>query len=472
MRRTETARRDIEDRRKLAAMEPAVMAAEKEWAAHLGSSIPVTSQKLETNVDDLAREITAQHYFARDPGGRMYRFKDGVYRPGGERFITGKVKELYGAWGLAAKWTIHKSAEVVEYIRVDCPDLWTDPPATTINVVNGLVDVHSRDLKPHRHEFYSTVQLPVRFDPAARCPEWDKFISEVFPEDSEAIAWEIPAWLMTPQNSIQKAVLLLGEGSNGKSTYLRACIAFIGKQNTSALSLHKLEQDKFAAARLIGKLANICPDLPTAHLSVTSMFKALTGGDVISAEWKFKDSFEYVPFCKLIFSANQPPHTDDSTHGFFRRWQVIPFNRSFEDGAEGTAKREDLDGRLADPAELSGVLNKALYALEKIQHNGFTQSDSMRAAWADFRSATDPLIVWLDQNTVTLPNAMVPKADLITAFNKHLTDAGRPAITKTAFGLAIKRARQSIEATQRTWRGKMTDVYTGIGMASHQEQPE
>jgi putative DNA primase/helicase len=85
------------------------------------------------------------------------------------------------------------------------------------------------------------VQLPVKFDPVARCPAWDKFISEVFPGDSEAIAWEISAWLMTPDTSIQKAILLMGDGANGKSTYLRAVLAFIGKHNAAAVSLHKLE---------------------------------------------------------------------------------------------------------------------------------------------------------------------------------------------------------------------------------------
>jgi putative DNA primase/helicase len=194
------------------------------------------------------------------------------------------VKSLYSAWGLEAHWTKHRSDEVIEYIRVDAPELWTQPPVDAINVLNGLLDVRTRKLRPHSHEFLSAVQLPVAFDPAARCPAWDKFIAEVFPGDSEAIAWEIPAWLMMPTNPIQKAVLLLGEGSNGKSTYLRACVAFIGKSNTAALSLHKLEQDKFAAARLMGKLANVCPDLPTGHLTSTMMFKALTGGDVLSAE--------------------------------------------------------------------------------------------------------------------------------------------------------------------------------------------
>src|SRR5258708_27544575 len=144
-------------------------------------------------------------------------------------------------------------------------------------------------LSPNSADFLSPVQLPVKFAPDARCPKWDKFISEVFPGDAEAIAWEIPAWLMTPDTSIQKAILLMGDGANGKSTYLRAVLAFIGKHNAAAVSLHKLENDRFSAARLIGRLANICPDLPSADLTGTSMFKAITGGDEIEAEYNVKD---------------------------------------------------------------------------------------------------------------------------------------------------------------------------------------
>ena len=36
----------------------------------------------------------------------------------------------------------------------------------------------------------------------------EKFIAEVFPEDTEAIAWEIPAWLMTPRRSDQNETSL------------------------------------------------------------------------------------------------------------------------------------------------------------------------------------------------------------------------------------------------------------------------
>ena len=54
------------------------------------------------------------------------------------------------------------------------------------------------------------------------------------------------------------------------------------------------------------------------------------------AEYKFKDSFEFVPYARLVFSANHPPKSQDASPAFFRRWLVVPFERTFADGAPDT----------------------------------------------------------------------------------------------------------------------------------------
>lgn len=324
------------------------------------------------SVYQIAEAIGGRHRFARDSGGRLYVFRGGTYQADGASLVRQKVKQFLERMRMASKWTSHKAEEVLKYIEVDAPQLWDRPKTDVVNVLNGLLDVTTRVISPHSAEFLSPVQLPVKFDPDQRCPMWDQFISEVFPGDSEAIAWEIPAWLMTPDTSIQKAILLLGDGANGKSTYLRGVLAFIGKHNTAAVSLHKLENDRFSAARLIGKLANICPDLPSTDLTSTSIFKAITGGDSLMAEYKFKDSFEIVPHARLVFSANHPPKSQDASPAFFRRWLVVPFQRTFASGAPDTIPSDKLDAILSDPAELSGVLNKALEALAAIRTRGLS----------------------------------------------------------------------------------------------------
>lgn len=80
--------------------------------------------------------------------------------------------------------------------------------------------------------------------------------------------------------------MLLGPGGNGKSTFLEVVTKMLGSDNVSAVTLQALNDDKFAPARLYGKLANVFADLPPKALTSASIFKAIVGGDTISLERK------------------------------------------------------------------------------------------------------------------------------------------------------------------------------------------
>lgn len=418
------------------------------------------------SVSHLAEAITGKHSFAKDAGGLLHVFRGGCYRPDGSSLVHQQVKIILARLKQSPQWKSHNSEEVVKYINVDTPILWERPPLDKVNVLNGLLDVATGKLAPHSPDFLSPIQIPVKYDPAARCPHWDAFVASTFPEDAAAIGWEIIAWLMTPDTGMQKAILLIGDGANGKSTYLAALLAFIGRRNVSAVSPHKLEGDRFSVARLVGKLANIVPDLPSTDLTSTSIFKALTGGDELLGERKFETSFEFTPYARLVFSANHPPKSEDASPAFFRRWLVVPFLKMFTEDAEGTIPRGKLDAMLADPGELSGVLNKALAALRSVRAHGFSDCLSTREATEEFRRTTDPLMVWLDTETVLLPLAMVVQEELWQAYNRAGAAAGRPPLSKTAFGRALTKARPTVEKAQRMVKGVLSRCYVGIGMAS------
>jgi P4 family phage/plasmid primase-like protien len=411
----------------------------------------------------LADAILEDDHFAQDAGGKLYRYVGGAYKQYAERYIRRRVKEILEEQGASDKWSSHRANETVEYIRADAPELWDKPPMDRVNVANGILHLKRRKLQPHTPDYLSPVQLPVEYDPAAECLEWESFVAATFPKDAQELAWEIAADLMTPERSIQKSLLFLGEGSNGKSTALRAYCAFVGSTNVAGLSLQKIEGDRFSVARLVGKLANVCPDLPSTHLTETSVFKALTGGDYVNAEYKYRESFEFPPFARLIFSANHAPRSSDASHAFFRRWLVVPFGATFEESEQ--IPREELDARLSDPRQLSGVLNKALEVLPKLRRKGFTESKSMHDAWEEFRQMTDPLAVWLENLTVEHPSAFVAKHSLQAAYNQHCEKSGRAGMTAQAFGRAFRRLKPHIEDGQREVNGKSkTWVWLGLGI--------
>jgi hypothetical protein len=102
-----------------------------------------------------------------------------------------------------------------------------------------------------------------------------------------------------------------------------------------------------------------------------------------------------------------------------------------------------------NPAELSGVLNKALQVVRDVLRNGITISPSMAAAKAEYRRMTDPVALWLDMETVNDPESMIPKEELLKAYNLDSSDERRPPITQEAFGAALKANRPEIQETQR-----------------------
>lgn len=124
-----------------------------------------------------------------------------------------------------------------------------------------------------------------------------------------------------------------------------------------------------------------------------------------------------------------------------------------------------LDERLQAPNELSGLLNRALGALEQIEGKcAFSTPDSVQAAWQDFHATTDPLAVWLDRYTIEDPDAVVVRKVLRVSFNAYLERQGRPTMSNTAFGVAFGKLKPHVAAKQRTVSGKLQWCYVGIGL--------
>jgi hypothetical protein len=81
---------------------------------------------------------------------------------------------------------------------------------------------------------------------------------------------------------------------------------------------------------------------------------------------------------------------------------------------------------------------------------------------------TDPVSVWLDNNTVEGAEAYVSKDALAREFNSFCQKTGKPGMNKNAFGRAVKRARNNITEAQRMVNGSKTWCWLGIAL----ETPE
>jgi putative DNA primase/helicase len=209
-------------------------------------------------------------------------------------------------------------------------------------------------------------------------------------------------------------------------------------------------------------LANICPDLPGERLTDSSIFKSITGCDRITGELKYRNSFEFTPFVRLLFSANQLPSSRDASSAYFDRWVIVPLENSFRN-TEREIPRAVLDASLADSMELSGALNHALEALRGVRRRGkFSETKASQGEVASWRQSTDPCWQWLDTETAPCPSGYVAQDRLYTAYAQSCLSANRPLITRQMFGRKVKQWRPDIGEFQRLVEGRRCWVYAGI----------
>lgn len=352
----------------------------------------VDSDRFFSRIDGLRHamlrcEVLALGPICAGPGGSLWRYADGVWLSDGANEVRRRVADLLG--------NRHRRSHaegLVADLAAKHPLITDEQPTQFINCANGLLDWRTLELHPHTPEVASTYQLTTAWNPDAACPMVDAWLASVCPTDSLELAWEVVGTAIYADQPFHRAVLLLGPGRNGKGTFLRIVQALIGRAHVAAVPLQSLAENRFATAELFGKVANISGDLDARAIKRTDLFKMATGGDLILAERKNGQPFQFTNRATFLFSANEPPGSTDHTDGFFVRWVVIPFTR-----LQLAAGTEDITLEPRLHTEMSGVLRRAVDGLRRAMRQGhYSTPASVTAATEGFREASDPLRRFLE----------------------------------------------------------------------------
>ena len=380
----------------------------------------------------LADEILEEeHFITLADTGELYHYDEGVYWLGGENLIRSIAQEKLG----------HQSrrnyvAEVLDYIKIEtsADRSSINRESHIINLNNGLYDLRTDEFKPHSPDVLSTIRIPVDYNPAAKCPNIDKFLSEVVRPEDKQLLIEWAGYCLIPDTRMQKAVMLIGNGSNGKSVFLELLTQFIGEENASSESLQDLDSNRFSAANLYGKLINVHPDLSRMKISEDSVFKILCGGDRIRGEKKFGDAFTFANKARLTFAANNLPPVRHIDHAFCRRWVLIEFPNTFE----GENVDIHLIDKLTTPGELSGLLNLALAALKSLHKmKKFSYDKSVDDVKRMYQINSNSVAAFVDE-CVEYGAEDTPKRALYDAYQEWCQTNDIKPVAENIFGKGLK----------------------------------
>ena len=401
--------------------------------------------------DLLAKDIS-EHILSGTPAalsaeGVVTVYRDGVFRIEADPLAVVTTELLGNRWRPGHHATIdgYTAAELRRRGQV-LPDRMTEP---IMNVANGMVDLRTGERMEWSPDFGSVVQFPVTFDPAARAPRYEEWAASQLDGQLEALE-EAVSWLLDPSVTPNKAAFLFGPSRTGKGTFLRIIQAIAGPANTSAVSLHQLAVNKFMAAPLYGKALNVSGDLSAAHIEDISMFKMMTGEDVIEADRKYGKPFSFTNRALFAFSANELPTVGESSSAYVNRVKPFYFGHTFQ-GAENPSIEAGI------MAELPGILNRWIAAWRDRRDRG-RDMDMDERVLEKFATESDRVAMFVSHCTEIGPDHFSTTAELYNAFKDWVAEEGRTAMGKQRFGAKLKSVRAVSEARHGQTRARGWNV--------------
>jgi len=268
-----------------------------------------------------------------------------------------------------------------------------------INLKNGVLAIGSdeEDFYDHNPDFGHRYILPYNYNPNAKAPRFEAFLSEtIVNEDSIKVIYEYMGYILLGKHlSLEVALILLGEGRNGKSVLIKTLSKFVGEENTSYVELQDLGNSN-RVVMIDGKLLNVGSDSSDKNFD-PSQFKRAISGEPILGRRLYKNSYIIKDIPKFVFAMNSLPFSQgDTSFGLLRRLKIIQFDKIID---ENKIDR-DLDKKFE--AELSGILNLAIEGARRlIQQGRFTNSEAINTAVKSYEDEINMVKRFIDDLSIT-----------------------------------------------------------------------
>ena len=172
-----------------------------------------------------------------------------------------------------------------------------------------------------------------------------------------------------------------------------------------------------------------------------------------------EDFWTFRPTHKLLISGNHKPVVRGQDDGIWRRWRLLPFER--------TIAEADRDPELTEKliAEMPGILAWAVQGCIAWQRDGLKPSSKVLVATADYRSESDRLGPFVDECCTLDSQASIPRAVLYRSYQQWSDVQGeRRALSEKDFAEYV-RGRGVTECWTRS-DGKKCRGWRGIELAT------
>lgn len=316
-------------------------------------------------------------------------------------------------------------------------------------------------LGAHDRAGLPTRVLGCAYDPDAECPRWLAFLDLAVPDrEARAFLQRCMGYLLAGRNSAQVALIMLGQGGNGKSTVAMAVHHVLGDYAAPCridLFMESKHSNAGAAspeeAVLPGARAYIASEPEPGATMSSSKIKGFTGGEPRQSRGLGKDPFTWRPSGTPLISLNRVPRISDESHGLWRRLMFLNFLvdlTQLPERKDFAAVERDLE------AEASGILNWMIDGWIDYRLRGALDppAASLERS-AELRAGIDPVGEFLGDCTEAVSGGQIQSKELFDVFCLWAENMGvQPCAQKTFTRLMRDKGWHSTKSHGRMmWRG-------------------
>lgn len=363
-----------------------------------------------------------------------------------------------------------KSKKLLEGIKQYC---YTEPPTPTLDKIhfkngtlskdeNGLFTVWSNEKE------FCINRINADYNPNAKAPtKFFDYLKTVYYEDDQRTIQQYCGYCLLPTTILQKALLIIGDGGEGKSVLGAVLNGIFGESNCYNDSISVLQKN-FGIANIENKLLFIDDDLSENALTNARTFKNLvTNKTTIAAEKKFIQDNQFKSYARfLIFGNFTLQSLYDISEGFSRRQLVLqakPKDRNRIDNP--FIDREIIETESEGVAKwLVDGLNELIKRSFKIYVSERTQEKS-----EELKKQQDSVLCFLEEcdSFIIKPGLQIHSYTLYQFYQDFCDDNLLTTLKQKTFVSAVKAKgkKKGIEySTNVNIRGKRARGFEGIGV--------
>lgn len=242
----------------------------------------------------------------------------------------------------------------------------------------------SAELLDHDPEYLFTTRIDAEWDPdVAEFDVIDSFMRDIVggkdltpttKETDVKTLWEFAGHSFFPRYAPQGFLMVIGEGGDGKTVWFNLVTEVLGEENVSGATLDAITSDKFSAAEVVDRKANIAADIGGTVQTDISDLKWMTGDDRSQIRPIRKAPFFDRNSATMMFGSNSPPAFTEKKRSLKRR--LYPVRAPFEfhndpDPDDPTQKQKrpkaELMGELTADAALAAVAVRMVEGARRLQ---------------------------------------------------------------------------------------------------------